>query len=402
MGVSLCSLRAILAASVAEIVPNRETRIAADSSAEAHVEQTDLTGAARAAAEDAAQAGDSGSAITSTDAAEAAFKAASYTAHSADKSVVYLGHYAELSTAETASLHALSADSRDVSSVLILITRPLWPEGLGFEGIYPNQIHRAAEANPVWSFWARWYDGFLQGAPLDWELQTQIALIPDEAWQKAEGETWQQVAERITRIIADIEREFYRMRLETALRQVERLKRQSRLKSIVAKGLARQIQTALDEYRRTVCNALPGALEPLDRLPGLLDQTAGTLLNERPDDEIAELVVAMADTIGELNRRLTAVHQELATRPEKASAATLVREGAYRSVGAGIAAFGGVALGTLFAPDTWGYILSAMGELVGPSQAEQIGALGDCYDSLIGPDAIYPPELWAPPDYSET
>ena len=35
-----------------------------------------------------------------------------------------------------------------------------------------------------WSFWREWYQGFLDGKPLDWGLQKEIALIPDAEWEK--------------------------------------------------------------------------------------------------------------------------------------------------------------------------------------------------------------------------
>lgn len=35
-----------------------------------------------------------------------------------------------------------------------------------------------------WSFWREWYQGFLDGKPLDWDLQREVALIPDEDWDK--------------------------------------------------------------------------------------------------------------------------------------------------------------------------------------------------------------------------
>ena len=35
---------------------------------------------------------------------------------------------------------------------------------------------------PEWSFWREWYQGFLDGKPLDWELQRRVALIPDADW----------------------------------------------------------------------------------------------------------------------------------------------------------------------------------------------------------------------------
>ncbi|UWR55690.1 hypothetical protein [Phaeobacter inhibens] len=33
-----------------------------------------------------------------------------------------------------------------------------------------------------WSFWREWYQGFLDGKPLDWELQRRVALINDDVW----------------------------------------------------------------------------------------------------------------------------------------------------------------------------------------------------------------------------
>ncbi|MEM7631024.1 MAG: hypothetical protein AAF227_03255, partial [Pseudomonadota bacterium] len=50
----------------------------------------------------------------------------------------------------------------------------------------------------TWGFWARWYDGMLHGAPMDWEVQQEVALIPDEVW--TEGPT--AVAREIEKIEA--------------------------------------------------------------------------------------------------------------------------------------------------------------------------------------------------------
>ncbi len=49
---------------------------------------------------------------------------------------------------------------------------------------------------PEWSFWREWYQGFLDGAPVDWELQRRVALIPDEEWEKG--------PERVAELIAEI------------------------------------------------------------------------------------------------------------------------------------------------------------------------------------------------------
>jgi len=48
------------------------------------------------------------------------------------------------------------------------------------------------------SFWRDWYQGFLDGKPLDWELQRRVALIPDEDWEKGPAH----IAEKIKEIRA--------------------------------------------------------------------------------------------------------------------------------------------------------------------------------------------------------
>jgi hypothetical protein len=47
-----------------------------------------------------------------------------------------------------------------------------------------------------WAFWIDWYEGFLNGQPLDWDLQREIALIPNEDWEKG--------AEHIAQLIDEI------------------------------------------------------------------------------------------------------------------------------------------------------------------------------------------------------
>lgn len=52
----------------------------------------------------------------------------------------------------------------------------------------------------VWSFWREWYNGFLAGKPVDWELQRRIALIDDAVWQSGP----EAVAAEIERIKAEM------------------------------------------------------------------------------------------------------------------------------------------------------------------------------------------------------
>lgn len=65
-------------------------------------------------------------------------------------------------------------------------------------------------SDSLWSFWRDWYQGFLDGKPLDWELQRRVALIPDEDWEKG--------PEHIARLIEDIRARF---ELEKRIEELE-------------------------------------------------------------------------------------------------------------------------------------------------------------------------------------
>jgi hypothetical protein len=36
----------------------------------------------------------------------------------------------------------------------------------------------------IWAFWLHWWDGVVSGRQLPWDLQEQVALIPDEVWEQ--------------------------------------------------------------------------------------------------------------------------------------------------------------------------------------------------------------------------
>lgn len=56
-------------------------------------------------------------------------------------------------------------------------------------------------ASDAWAFWRAWHEEALRGTPLPWELQAEIARLPQEAWDA--GPTV--IAGRIARIFARIE-----------------------------------------------------------------------------------------------------------------------------------------------------------------------------------------------------
>ena len=68
--------------------------------------------------------------------------------------------------------------------------------------------------HPKGSFWSDWFEGFLSGRPLNWELQRRVALIPDEDWSQG--------PEHIGKIIEEIRARF---ELEKRIEELEGEKR---------------------------------------------------------------------------------------------------------------------------------------------------------------------------------
>ena len=68
-----------------------------------------------------------------------------------------------------------------------------------------------SDQHPEWAFWREWYQGFLDGKPLNWELQKEIAEIPGADWELGpkriagliEGIKWKIVLEHRIRELED-------------------------------------------------------------------------------------------------------------------------------------------------------------------------------------------------------
>ncbi|MBG6154102.1 hypothetical protein IWQ52_001271 [Labrenzia sp. EL_159] len=101
--------------------------------------------------------------------------------------------------------------------------RPGNEEGIWHEHEMPSSIAKGMEQLNLrwhleprsWSFWTSWYQGFLDGKHLNWELQRRMALIKDQVWEagpKAVAEEIEKVSakfyleERINELEADLRR----------------------------------------------------------------------------------------------------------------------------------------------------------------------------------------------------
>lgn len=124
-------------------------------------------------------------------AAAAAASAASFSASFSSFSAATFSSFSFASAAFSASFSSFSsASAADVLSAYSEETRDLFATWLWPDHTPPDQIDQLWQAfanqadGTVWEFWRDWYQGMLDGKPLDWDLQTQIALIPDADWEK--------------------------------------------------------------------------------------------------------------------------------------------------------------------------------------------------------------------------
>lgn len=74
-------------------------------------------------------------------------------------------------------------DKANPNNVLSLFELPLWER-------LPNELEHGQQylmnrvlSSSEYNFWREWYQGFLDGKPLNWELQRRVALIRDAIWE---------------------------------------------------------------------------------------------------------------------------------------------------------------------------------------------------------------------------
>jgi hypothetical protein len=80
----------------------------------------------------------------------------------------------------------LQADAAAIDELIDIDSLPLWtlsPHARTQDSENRSKTMLLRDVG-VWGFWLRWREGMLAGRPLDWELQRDVALIPDEDWQK--------------------------------------------------------------------------------------------------------------------------------------------------------------------------------------------------------------------------
>lgn len=137
-----------------------------------------------------------------------------------------------------------------------------------------------SDYEPHWQFWRDWYQGFLDGKPLDWNLQRAVALIPDADWEKGPA--------HIAGVIEEIRKKYDRKPIDPAKlhKQVAQLIAHPEATQMTANGLARQIDDAITQFMKdAACNSLPDEFTVLERLPALLRAISKTVVLAKDNSE---------------------------------------------------------------------------------------------------------------------
>lgn len=86
--------------------------------------------------------------------------------------------------------HEIARDQKDLESGhsgIDVFQKPLWidtreAEASAQDWLYQWDTYWSNEPSK-WSFWREWYQGILDGKPLDWALQRRVALIDEAIWE---------------------------------------------------------------------------------------------------------------------------------------------------------------------------------------------------------------------------
>jgi len=163
-----------------------------------------------------------------------------------------------------------------------LLSRPLW------DGVVPTDIlgaelegleNLARETGNRNSFWHRWYFAAKRGEWLDWELQRDVALIPEEVWKQG--------PKAVMAAIAEIEaRHDLRQQVATLRQQVEALQA-----ALVANGHASAAHRSHNNPPELLDIPAPVIVQ-VNALLSPLQQAEAELVKPAPDKSVLKRLAA--------------------------------------------------------------------------------------------------------------
>jgi hypothetical protein len=239
----------------------------------------------------------------------------------------------------------------------------------------PNETASAewGAAREEWDFWVRWWDGVIAGKPLDWELQKQVALIPDDDWQKG--------PEHIASLIRQIEAGFTKVQ-DTAPKapkpESAHYLTQNRLVArMQAQGLAGQIVDVIERYARdTGCNDLPHEFQALRSMPTVLLQLGRKLADASTTED------ALRAEVQRLNARVLRLESDLREAKARTLNGTFSRSFVEQA---------GKSLGDW---KMWGALIGGVSYLGGvPAMVDAAQSIADSVQGIFGDRLPEPPHV---------
>ena len=182
-----------------------------------------------------------------------------------------------------------------------------------------------------WSFWLDWYQGFLNGHPLDWELQRRVALIEDTIWDagpEAVAAEIEKIREEYQRTVTPLPQRFP----ELEPTSTKRLISNAATISPALSGLSFQIESAQAQFHQFGYNQIPDTFLPLVELPALLNNISSKLDAPAPNSDIED---ALRAEVGRLNAKVIALEAALdeALRNQATSFKGILKEHCAKSLG---------------------------------------------------------------------
>ncbi|MCA8867193.1 MAG: hypothetical protein KDA67_00910 [Rhodobacteraceae bacterium] len=190
------------------------------------------------------------------------------------------------------------------------------------EQVEPSDLHRKwAGLRDVllqdaadWSFWIGFYEAMLHGRAQNWEMLTEIALLPDEDWRKGPQHMNPLIAEVVGRYEGNRPKtpkpeDLSPARQRQLNEQVAFLLRTSPLQEVTATALADQIEISVSEYLQAEKkNELPPELQII-QLIGTSIRAIGAKVGPAKDEPL--LVADLKQQILDLEAEVLVLNANL-------------------------------------------------------------------------------------------
>ncbi|MGV6840485.1 MAG: hypothetical protein ACWA40_09865 [Planktomarina sp.] len=170
----------------------------------------------------------------------------------------------------------------------------------------------------TWSFWRRWFVGMWNGSPMDWDLPTQVALIPDEDWQKGAAHIAGEIAKIEARMAAAGERKIDPAPVSKT--RTQKIIQNAPIVQISMEQMSHTITARLDLFdRMEKPNERIAFKETLAQMPSTADTIAQLLAEGGKTSEVllAKKVGRLQALVEQLQRDLVAAHKQIADLKDK-------------------------------------------------------------------------------------